>query len=157
MIPLRKKSRSLILNEDILSKNNPFKLITGAVDDVWINSKEELIIVDYKATAKAQEVSIDADWQKSYKRQIEIYQWLFRKNGFKVCETGYFLYCNGLVNRAAFNQRLEFDVTLIPYIGDTEWIDRTIEDLYKCLCSDDIPKQGPDCVYCRYRQMVGNR
>jgi len=132
-------------------------LITGGVDDIWINENQELIIVDYKATAKLEEVSIDADWQIGYKRQMEIYQWLFCKNDFKVSETGYFLYCNGLIDRQAFNQRLEFDVTLIPYKGTTAWIDQSIEDLYRCLRSEDIPKQGADCPYCQYRERVGNR
>jgi hypothetical protein len=132
-------------------------LITGAVDDVWINSNEELIIVDYKATAQAREVSIDADWQKSYKRQMEIYQWLFRKNGFKVVDTGYFLYCNGLTDREAFNQRLDFDVSLIPYIGSDTWIDGAIKDIDQCLSLEDIPKSGSNCLYCQYRTAVGNR
>ena len=86
--------------------------------------------MDYKATAKSEEVSIDADWQIGYKRQMEIYQWLFSKNGFKVCETGYFLYCNGLTDREAFNQRLDFDVTIIPYKGNRAWIDKVIQDIY---------------------------
>ena len=132
-------------------------LITGAVDDLWINSDEELIIVDYKATAKAAEVSIDADWQKSYKRQIEIYQWLFRKNGFKVAENGYFLYCNGLIDKEAFNQRLDFDVTLIPYQGNDSWIEGVIKEIDQCLSSEEIPQQGLDCPYCLYRQKAGNR
>jgi CRISPR/Cas system-associated exonuclease Cas4 (RecB family) len=129
-------------------------LITGGVDDVWINEKEELIIVDYKATAKTEEVSIDADWQIGYKRQMEIYQWLFSKNGFKVAETGYFLYCNGLTDREAFDQRLDFDVTIIPYKGKHAWIDKVIQEIYVILSSNDIPKQGPDCVYCQYRETV---
>ena len=43
----------------------------------------ELIIVDYKATSKMVKL-VDADWQDGYKRQMEIYQWLFRKNNFTV-------------------------------------------------------------------------
>ncbi|MDE2009286.1 MAG: PD-(D/E)XK nuclease family protein [Candidatus Omnitrophica bacterium] len=129
-------------------------LITGAVDDVWINPQEELIIVDYKATAKAAEVTIDASWQESYKRQMEVYQWLFRKNGFKVAETGYFLYCNGLTDREAFNQRLDFDVSLIPYQGNDIWIDGVIEDVDQCLLSEHIPESGSSCAYCLYRAAV---
>src|SRR3989344_5346320 len=68
-------------------------LITGAVDDIWINKKKELIVVDYKATSKTEEVNLDAEWQDGYKRQMEIYQWLFRQNNFKVSDTGYFVYC----------------------------------------------------------------
>ena len=63
-------------------------IITGAIDDVWINPQQEIIIVDYKATAKDSEVNLDADWQIGYKRQMEIYQWLFRKNGFALLSMG---------------------------------------------------------------------
>ena len=77
-------------------------LITGAIDDIWINSSGELIVVDFKATSKKEEVTIDADWQMSYKRQMEIYQWLLRRNGFSVNSTGYFIYCNGKKDRPNF-------------------------------------------------------
>jgi hypothetical protein len=132
-------------------------LITGAVDDVWINEQKELIIVEFKATATTQEISIDADWQKSYKRQVELYQWLFRRNGFKVADTAYFLYCNGRADKPAFNQRLDFDMTLIPYKGSDTWIDATIKDIDRCLSSQDIPKSGSSCLYCQYRAAVGHR
>ena len=72
-------------------------LITGAIDDLWQNSIGEFIVVDYKATAKNETIiELNKDWQKGYKRQMEIYQWLIRQNGYKVSNTGYFVYCNGL-------------------------------------------------------------
>ncbi len=37
-----------------------------------MNCPEELIVVDYKATAKNGDVCIDAPWQVGYKRQIEV-------------------------------------------------------------------------------------
>ena len=49
-------------------------IVTGAVDDLWINSAGEIIVVDYKASAKDSEVTTDADWQMAYKRQMEVYQ-----------------------------------------------------------------------------------
>ena len=91
-------------------------LITGAIDDVWINSNKELIVVDYKATSKQKEVSLDADWQITYKRQVEIYQWLLRKNGFKVSNTAYFVYCNGRTDKESFDQKIEFRVKLISKV-----------------------------------------
>jgi len=131
-------------------------LITGSVDDIWQNKKQELIIVDYKATSKLEEVTIDADWQKGYKRQMEIYQWLFRKNGFKVSETGYFVYCNGLTNKEIFNNRLEFEISLIPYQGNDGWVDDTIKKIYACLQSDQVPMSGEECQFCQYREAVRN-
>src|SRR3974390_491242 len=73
----------------------PNLIVTGAVDDLWLNPAGEIIVVDYKATAKNGEVNIDADWQMAYKRQMEMYQWLVRRQGLAVSETGYFVYCNG--------------------------------------------------------------
>jgi len=125
-------------------------IIAGGVDDVWINKDKELIIVDYKATSKEAEVNIDAEWQIGYKRQMEIYQWLFRKNGFKVAKTGYFVYCNGLTDREAFDGKLEFDIKLIPYEGDDSWIEDTVYDIYDCLNSNEIPEADDNCDYCNY-------
>jgi len=132
-------------------------LIHGAIDDLWVNSKGELIIVDYKATSKNGEVNLDADWQISYKRQMEIYQWLLRKNGYKVSDTGYFVYCNGRTDVEAFDGKLEFDVTLVPYTGNDSWMEKTIFDIHKCLNSDKIPKADSDCDYCSYVESVKSK
>ena len=126
-------------------------VITGAVDDVWQNPKKELIVVDYKSTSKDGEVNIDADWQIGYKRQMEIYQWLLRQNGFKVSNTGYFVYCNGDADKEAFDAKLEFNIKLIPYSGNDGWIEGAILDLYQCLTNDKLPKSGNDCDFCTYR------
>jgi len=129
-------------------------VITGGVDDMWINPQGEYIVVDYKATAKDAEVTLDADWQIGYKRQMEIYQWLFRKNGFNVSSTGYFVYCNGKTDKEAFDGRLEFDVKIIPYEGDSSWVENTILEAIECLKSDKLPNAGLDCDFCKYRKVV---
>ncbi|NMC64216.1 MAG: PD-(D/E)XK nuclease family protein [SAR324 cluster bacterium] len=109
-------------------------LIFGAIDDLWINSKEEYIVVDYKSTSKSEDITeLNKDWQDGYKRQMEIYQWLLRQNGFTVSSTGYFVYCNGQTDRKAFDGKLEFDITLIPYVGDDSWVENTVTEAHKCL------------------------
>jgi len=129
-------------------------LITGAIDDVWVNPQKELIIVDYKATAKNGEIGINADWQAGYRRQMEIYQWLFRQNGFKVSNTAYFVYCNGKKDKEAFDGKLEFNVEIIPYQGSDKWIEKAITDAHKCLMGDKIPEPSPDCDYCKYSKVI---
>ncbi len=128
--------------------------ITGGVDDIWVNKNGELIIVDYKSTSKDEEVSLDADWQIGYKRQMEIYQWLFKKNGFKVSKTGYFVYCNGKTDTQKFDAKLEFDIKIIPYVGDDSWVEEEIISAYKCLNSSSAPDSSPDCDFCNYREAV---
>lgn len=131
-------------------------LITGAVDDVWVNKKDELIIVDYKATSTDNEISMDAEYRQGYKRQMEIYQWLFRKNGFKVSDTGYFVYANGQKDRKAFDGKLEFTVQIFPYEGNDKWIEGSIGDAYNCLMADKRPNMAPNCEYCHYRKQAMN-
>ncbi|MBI4090504.1 MAG: PD-(D/E)XK nuclease family protein [Candidatus Komeilibacteria bacterium] len=126
-------------------------LVFGAVDDLWINTKGELHVVDYKATSKDSEVTLDAEWQDGYKRQMEIYQWLLRRNGFPVSDTGYFVYCNGRRDAKAFDGKLEFDVKIIPYTGDDAWVETVLEKIVHCLESGSIPEASQDCEYCSYR------
>jgi len=126
-------------------------VIFGAIDDLWVTPQKEYIVVDYKATAKKDEITeLDKDWHDNYKRQMEVYQWLLRKNGYKVSNTGYFVYCNGIADKKAFDKKLEFRVNLIPYKGSDKWVDKTIKDIHQCLNSDKIPLADSDCDYCRY-------
>jgi len=126
-------------------------LVTGAVDDIWINPKGEMHVVDYKATSKDTEVNLDAEWQDGYKRQMEIYQWLLRQNDCKVSDTGYFVYANGRRDREAFDGKLEFHVKVIPYVGDASWVEDTLFAIQKVLVADAVPVSGRDCQYCLYR------
>lgn len=126
-------------------------LITGAIDDLWQNPQEEFIVVEYKATAKKEEITeLNKDWHQSYKRQMEVYQWLLRQNGYKVADIGYFIYCNGKTDKQAFDGKLEFDVSVIPYKGNDGWVEKTILDAHKCLNTEKIPTANPDCDYCSY-------
>jgi len=127
-------------------------VIFGAIDDLWKNSKGEYIIVDYKSTSKSGKITkLDQDWHDSYKRQMEVYQWLLRQNGYKVSDIGYFVYCNGITDKKAFDGRLEFEVTLIDYRGNTTWIEPQLKEIYNCLNSQEIPESSKDCDYCAYR------
>ena len=131
--------------------------IRGGIDDVWINKEGELHIVDYKATAGKDEVTLDDEWKNGYKRQVEIYQWLFRQNEFKVSPIAYFVYANGQNDREAFDGKLEFEVTILSYEGDDSWIPATLAALKECLLSESIPPVGNACQYCPYREYAGKK
>ncbi len=125
-------------------------LVTGAVDDLWTDGQGTVYVVDYKATSKSEEVNLDADWQIGYKRQMEIYQWLLRRNGLKISDTGYFVYCNGDADKEAFDAKLEFDVKIIPYRGNDRWVEGALLKARRSLVADKIPAAAPDCDYCAY-------
>ena len=123
----------------------------GAIDDLWRDlDTNELIVVDYKATSKADEVTLDAEWQDGYKRQMEFYQWLLRRQGLAVAKRGWFVYCNGRRDLAAFNARLEFRIKLIPYDGDDGWVEGTLAKIRELLAAPQPPAMPKDCEYCRF-------
>lgn len=132
-------------------------ILRGGVDDVWQNSKGELHVVDYKATAGKAEVTLDDEWKNSYKRQVEIYQWLFRGNGFEVSPIAYFVYANGRNDKDSFDAMLEFDITILPHVGDDSWVSGTLIEMKNLLEEDAIPKASADCEYCEYRKVAGQK
>lgn len=120
-------------------------LVYGAVDDVWKGSDDKLIVVDYKATG-AKEHKI----QKSYKRQMEIYQWLLRKNDFEVSDRGYFLFAKVDQEQGFGGGKLSFELLLEPCDGNNEWVETAIIDAKNCL-EGDIPDPGSECDFCRWK------
>lgn len=131
-------------------------LVFGAVDDIWINENQELIVVDYKATSSEEKPTLEAEYRQAYKRQMEIYQWLLRQNGYKVSNTGYFVYANGRKDLVAFDGKLEFNVDLLSYTGDASWVEATLTDIKKCLDSSNIPDYGAECDFCKYQKQILN-
>ena len=143
-------------------------LIFGGVDDVWINDDQELLIVDYKATAKDEpvvELYPINGYHDSYRRQLEVYQWLFAKNDFKVNPTAYIVYATGLPTKPRFSNKLTFSLNLIPHQGDITWIDTVIDDIYNCLqgnipalvYSDATPKSGLKTLKCKHCAYIKER
>jgi CRISPR/Cas system-associated exonuclease Cas4 (RecB family) len=129
--------------------------VFGAVDDLWVSQAGEVIVVDYKATSKDREVTIDSDWQMSYKRQIEVYQWLLRRNDLTVADKSYFVYANGRSDLDAFNDRVEFRTKVIPYTGNDSWVEPILQKMKLCMDNDSMPPvgeaaMGGACDYCSY-------
>jgi hypothetical protein len=131
--------------------------VFGAVDDVWVNDDGELIVVDYKATAKDSPVKAlgpVGGWQDSYRRQMETYQWLLRANGHKVSNTGYFVYATGDASKDGFNDKVEFQTHVFPHVGSDAWVEKTLLAMKDCMEGDMPPvgqaAMGGDCDFCTY-------
>lgn len=128
-------------------------LVTGAVDDVWIDSEKKLRVVDYKSTSTVKEISLEDEYKQAYKRQMEIYQWLLRQNGFDVADIGHFVYVNADTGRDAFDGKLVFAMQIIDYTGKADWVEDALHAAHECLLHDSIPSATPACEWCAY---VGN-
>lgn len=125
-------------------------LFFGIPDDIWIDDKGELVVVDYKATSTI--ASINLDGRDSYKRQMECYQWLLRHKGFSVSSTGYIVYANAIKDKDVFDRTLEFTIQMLPHVGDDRWVDDALMGAYDCLQQDLPPPYVENCEWCAYRR-----
>lgn len=130
-------------------------LVFGAVDDIWVKPDGQLCVVDYKATSIPGSVSLEGSWKRAYKRQMEIYQWLLRKNGYDVSDTGYFVYVNADKGKETFGGKLEFQTTILPYVGKDDWVDDALCEARTALCRAMPPQAAVACEWCAYRRAAG--
>tara|TARA_B100002003_G_C14033873_1_gene498285 strand:- start:20 stop:835 length:816 start_codon:yes stop_codon:yes gene_type:complete len=130
-------------------------IVGGGLDDVWHNpATDEIHIVDYKSTATKRNkdltaletITLEGAYKSGYKRQLEIYQWIMRQNGFNVSDIGYFLFVNGdqhfadgMLEKDKDKANMSFEVQLIEHKGDDNWVERKILDLKECLVSPNCP------------------
>jgi RecB family exonuclease len=129
-------------------------IITGAVDDIWQTPDEKLHVVDYKSTSTTKEITLDDEWKQAYKRQMEIYQWLLRRNDFDVSDVGYFLFVNADTGREHFNGELKFKLQIIEYMGNDDWVEEAIGYAHDCLVDDQIPDPQEECEWCQYNAAI---
>lgn len=134
-------------------------LVCGGVDDLWQTPDGKIIVVDFKATSKADRIEKlgDSPWEKQYQRQLGVYRWLLENNGFAVETTGYLVYANASKAADAFDDNLTFETTLISCPTKVDWIEPTLDRIKATLDSGDIPPSGEACEYCPYRESAGKK
>ncbi len=126
-------------------------LVFGAIDDLWVDEDGMVSVVDYKSTSSDSEVSLEGPWKDAYKRQVEVYQWLLRRNNLSVMNTAFFVYVNADKSRDRFEGKLEFSTKILPYEGDDSWVDDALAEAHTCLLRSSAPLAHPDCEWCQYR------
>ena len=128
------------------------------MDDIWFDKdKEELVVVDYKATVQKNGVAdniLENDNYKSLPIQLDFYSWLLKKNNFEVADYGYFMFCNGIKAKDSFNKQLEFEYKFIKYNVKTDWIEDKIFEMKMCLDSKTTPKGNEDCFNCKFVKVM---
>ena len=138
--------------DDVVNEDDGYNF-GGAVDDIWQKPSGELIVVDVKATSKNifdwDDTYSKWEYAKGYQRQLEMYQWLLKMNGFEVAKEGYLVYFNGKKNEPMFNQKLEFDLHLVRLECDDGWVENAILAAVKTL-NGDMPKPASSCENCNY-------
>ena len=145
-------------------------LLGGGIDDVWENIQSgELHVVDYKSTAQMSktpkpldesfiaqpEDEKQPDYKASYRRQMEIYQWLLRRKGFNVSNTGFFVYVDGqhinetgmIDNVDSQTAWMKFNTAIIKYEGDDVWVEKALYKAKETLQKDICPEHTSGCEF----------
>lgn len=135
-----------------------------------------LHIVDYKSTAQMSMTPapldesfiappIDpkkTDYKAGYRRQMEMYQWILRRKGFSVSDTGYFLYVDGqhvkesgMIDVDDPNQAwMKFNTAIIPYTGDDSWVEEALTAAKSNLEKDACPEHAAGCEFGRFIDQI---
>jgi hypothetical protein len=135
-----------------LSFENPKVGFTyfGVIDDLWVNSKGQFAIVDYKSTAKQKPVLEIPEWASGYTRQLSFYNYLLKKNGIVSCNMGFLVYSTALTSELRFENQLKFSTNAISLELKDEWIEPTLDSIQVLLKNKIIPEQTESCKYCRF-------
>ena len=130
-------------------------ILQGAIDDCVQDLKtKECSAVDYKATQTEDGEKVKylgAPWHKSWKNQLSIYQYLLEKNELKISKDAYIVFCNAQLDKKEWDNKLNFDVQVIPYEVDLSWIEPALEEIKALLEAKYIPAYSEEdaCDNCR--------
>lgn len=148
-LPIWRDDKKNFIGASVLHKETNFE-VCGAVDDIWVDDDGVFYIVDYKSTSTQKEISLEDGYKQGYKKQMEVYQWIFRQKGFSVSDIGYFVFANASKDRPKFDGRLEFELSIVEHKGDDSWVEDTLFDIKECLLKNTIPAPSFSCQYCNY-------
>jgi hypothetical protein len=86
---------------------------------------------------------------------MDMYQWILRQRGYKVSDTGYFVYVdgqhndiNGMLDANDPSQAtMQFKVAVIPYRGSDVWVEDVLSQAKACLQLPNCPEHDQSCEY----------
>jgi hypothetical protein len=128
-------------------------ILYGAIDDLWSRElTEQLFIVDYKTTSKAEPIVEmgDEEWHNAYRRQLDIYNYLLGHNQLEMSDKGYWFYATAKKNADNFEMKLQFEATLIEYTCDTSWIEGALLGAKTALENPVLVEPSSGCSVCVY-------
>jgi len=126
-----------IVYED--SKGN---ILRGAIDNLLVKDNK-MIVLDYKTRG----FPLKEDTHEHYINQINVYNYLLRKNGYETEDYSYLLfYYPKEVNEKG---DVVFDTKLLKIKTDISKAEKLFKNALKCL-EGDIPNCSAECDYCKY-------
>ncbi len=123
-------------------KDEKGNIFRGAVDNILVNGKK-LIVLDYKTRG----YPLKEDTPKHYQDQLDIYNFLLRKNGYDTED--YALLIFYVPKEVAPTGEVIFDKTLVRMKVDIKNAENIFKKALNVL-NGEMPEPDKDCEYCKW-------
>lgn len=121
-------------------------VLSGAVDNILVH-EGKLVVLDYKTRG----FPLKEDTAEHYQDQLDLYNFLLRKNGHETEDYAYLLFYHP--DKVDSDGDVLFNTDLVKMEIDVKNAERIFERAIKTL-SGEMPEPSAECGYCRY---VGER
>jgi len=117
-------------------------ILRGAVDNILVKGKK-LIVLDYKTRG----FPLKEDTAAHYQNQLDIYNFLLRKNLYKTEDYAYLLFYHP--DKVSSKGDVVFNTDLVKMKIDVTNAEKILANALKVL-SSDIPEASEECGYCEW-------
>lgn len=115
-------------------------ILKGAVDNILVKGKK-LIVLDYKTRG----YELKDDTHEHYQNQLDIYNFLLRKNGYQTEDYSFLLFY--IPKEVLLTGEVIFDTTLKKMKINTKNAEDIFDKAIKLL-NGDCPKKNDECQWC---------
>jgi len=127
-------------------------MLKGVLDDVWEDSEGNLVVVDFKSTARYKVMDTLPRWSDKIKRQLSFYAYLLTQLGYGVSDDSVIFYVVGKIKKDGLSKKMEFGYQKFIVKNDTAWINPTVQRALDALKSNDAPQSSERCIYCKFEE-----
>jgi len=123
-------------------KDRKGNILHGAIDNLLVH-KGKFIVLDFKTRG----FPLKEDTSDHYINQLNIYNYLFRKNKYKTEDFAYLLFYHP--NKVHENGDVDFNKDLVKIKINVGKAERLFKNAISCL-EGEIPESSKECKYCGY-------
>jgi len=124
--------------------------LRGAVDNI-LQKDDKLIVLDYKTRG----FPLSGDYASYYQNQMDFYNFLLRKNGYKTENYAYLLVYHPVKVNAS--GEVVFHTDLLKLEVDVDNAERIFRKALEVL-GGDMPEADKECEYCKWaKQLTGHK
>jgi len=126
--------------------DNSGNILRGAVDEV-LQKGEKLIVMDFKTRG----APANEETHKHYIDQLNIYNYLLRKNNHKTEDYSYLLYFHP--REITEKGTIVFNVDPVKIPVDLESVEKLWKDALKTLGNEKEPAASKECAFCNWSRV----